>query len=52
MIYLLQELLKVVEKLVIVCNRELNDDGRKALDELTEDVLTENEERSLRAKLC
>jgi len=43
-IYLLRELLKVVDKLVIVCNGELSDAGRKVFNELTEDVLTRENE--------
>jgi len=37
--YLVQELLKVSERLVVVCNGDLTEDGKKAIDELTDDVL-------------
>jgi len=43
-IYLLQELLSVCEKLVVVCNGLLSDDGRTRLEELTSDIIVRDNE--------
>ncbi|MDR2570118.1 MAG: rhamnan synthesis F family protein [Oscillospiraceae bacterium] len=42
--YMLQEILTVCEKLVVVCNGKLSDDGRKAFNALTKDLITRENE--------
>ena len=42
--YMLQELLRVCERLVVVCNGELGDAGRERLGELTRDVIVRENE--------
>jgi len=42
--YVLQELLKVCEKLVVVCNGKLSDEGRESLTCLTEDIVVRENE--------
>ena len=42
--YMLQELLKVCPKLVVVCNGKVNDDGKKKLEDITEDVIIRENE--------
>jgi rhamnosyltransferase len=37
--YMLRELLKVCEKLVVVCNGKLSDEGRPVLGEITDDIV-------------
>ena len=38
-IYLLRELIKVTDRLIVVCNGELTGDGRRALNDLTDELL-------------